>query len=155
MIFKLIFLFFHCTHSFQILKNKEEDIPAVGNNSAIINAKVDNSFRSCRLKKNGVQVCQATWEWSITSYSLRINCTPNYTHLIFAGDGSYVDCTFLVPLLQENGDQKKFLFNISTSSMISPLTNNFIFCRFWSLVHGTDRLVPKTSRHKKLQHLSS
>ncbi len=111
MIFKILLLFFHCTNSFLILNGYEEDLLAVKDGSVTIYAKVDSDFWSCHLKKNGVQICQMTWDtpslfkWY---YSEKMSCTPKFNHVKYGGGGSYSDCKFVVPNLQENGNKNNF-----------------------------------------------
>jgi len=121
-IFEILLLFFHLTNSFQFVNGKEGDIPAIRNGAAIINAGTDGWFKSCHLKKNGTQICQLTWKWS-SSFYLSLNCNPKYNHVPYTGGGSDYVCNFVVPNLQENGNNLKFLLCLNKSIIIF-FTNN-------------------------------
>ncbi len=112
MIFKILLLFFHCTNSFQILKGNEEDLLALRGGSVTIYAKTDTSIWSCSLKKNGVQICQMSWDrliWPLPYYE-KMSCTPKFNRVTYGGGGSYYSCKFVVPNLQENGKKSNFFF---------------------------------------------
>jgi hypothetical protein len=112
MIFKILLLFFHCTNSFQILNGNEEDLLALRGGSVTIHANTDKQIGSCSLKKNDVQICQMTWErrlWIFHFYE-KMSCTPKFNHVKYRGGGSYSDCKFVVPNLQENGKKSNLFF---------------------------------------------
>jgi hypothetical protein len=156
-IFEFLVVFFQSAYSFQILHGYDEDIFAARDSSVTIYAQVDSYFRSCNLKINGAQICQMTWvksSLSIYHYE-KMSCTQKFNHSTYSGGGSFYDCKFVVPNLQENGNKNKLLLYLNSSIMIFYTLLIFFLYRFWSVVFGTDRLEPKTSHHQKHQHLSS
>ncbi len=120
-IYEILLLFAHSVYSFEIVNGYEVDIPAVRDDSVVINAKVDYYFKSCSLKKNGSQICQMTWEkppWS-RSHSEKLSCSPLFNRVTYAGGGSFYVCKFVVTNVQENGKKHKFPLYLSSSSMTS------------------------------------
>jgi hypothetical protein len=111
--FESLLMLFHSANSFQILNGNEEDILAFGNTSVNLKAKANDWFRTCRLMKDGHEICQVTLN-SSWPYSPTMTCASNYMNVKYIGSGPYYVCKFEVPNLQENGNNRRLLHCAST-----------------------------------------
>ncbi len=112
-IFESLLLLFHSSNSFQIVNGNEEYIPTVTGGSVTINANADYWFQTCRLMKNGHEICQVTLSTWIP-YSSKMTCASNYMDVIYNGSGSSFICKFEVPNLQNSGNNHGSLHCTST-----------------------------------------
>ncbi len=112
-IFETLLMLFHSANSFQIVNGNKEYIAAVTGGSVTISAKADYWFRTCRLKKDGHEICQVTLSKQ-SPYSPEMTCAPNYMNVTYMGSGELYFCIFEVPNLQENGNNQNF-FNCTST----------------------------------------
>jgi hypothetical protein len=127
-IFEILLLFTHSTNPFKIVNGINEDIASLSGGSVTINVEADSWFYSCSLKINGVQICQMTWERRNlhSRYYEKMSCTSKFNHVKYVGNGSSYDCKFVVPNLQENGNNLKFLLCLSNSIITFLHIINFV-----------------------------
>jgi hypothetical protein len=107
-IFETLLMVFHSANSFQIVNGNEEDILAFGDTSVNLNAKANNWFQTCRLMKDGHEICQVTLStWS--PYSATVTCASNYMQVKYTGSVQNYVCKFEVSNLRKIGNNQGFL----------------------------------------------
>ncbi len=150
-IFEILLMLFHSTNSFQIVNGNDEDFLTFRGHSVYLNAKADDWYKICKLMKNGVQLCEITLHRA--SMKQTIPCETNGIDVTYKKDENYnFVCEFAVSTLQKNGNKINFII-LEAIGIIHFALFILFFCRFLSVVLGTDRLEQTTSHHKKLQHL--